>query len=307
MPVSGNHNFVKEDLTGLQKLAPLDDERYNLDEKELAFFKSQTGIQDDAVLKEHIIQVQRDAYEIFPYPCISLFSFAKLKVSNFSVYDRLLKLGQQREGAIFLDIGCCFGTDVRKAVADGFPIQNVVASDIEPGFWKLGHRLFNSSETTFPVPFLAGDALDPSFLSPVPPIYTPPDTSAPDLATLTNLTPLHGHVAAIHASSFFHLFDEEHQLQLGRSLAGLLSPVPGSMIFGSHGGASEKGMHDVNSLAIPMFCHSPESWKALWDGEIFKKDSVKVEAELRVEVLGVSERVKTGLTWPILVWTVTRL
>jgi len=167
--------------------------------------------------------------------------------------------------------------------------------------------LFNSSETTFPVPFLAGDALDPSFLSPVPPIYTPPNTSAPDLATLTNLTPLHGHVAAIHASSFFHLFHEEHQLQLGRSLAGLLSPVPGSMIFGSHCGAAEKGTYALNGMKVPAFCHSPESWKALWDGEVFEKDSVKVEVELRAEVHVERDRAETDLKLPFLVWTVTRL
>jgi len=37
--MSGSHNFANEDLTGLKKLTPLDDERYDLDEKELAFFK----------------------------------------------------------------------------------------------------------------------------------------------------------------------------------------------------------------------------------------------------------------------------
>ena len=66
-------------------------------------------------------------------------------------YNHLLKLGTQREGAILLDIGCCcelpaahdvtwvrltsglVGNDVRKAVADGFPVHNVVATDIHPG------------------------------------------------------------------------------------------------------------------------------------------------------------------------------
>lgn len=55
---------LPEVLAGLQKLVPLDDDRYNLDENDHAFFKSQTGIQDDAVLKQHIIKVQNDAYKV---------------------------------------------------------------------------------------------------------------------------------------------------------------------------------------------------------------------------------------------------
>lgn len=30
-----------------------------------------------------------------------------------------------------------------------------------------------------------------------------------------------------------------------------------------------------------MFCHSPETWKELWDGQVFEKGTVKVETELR--------------------------
>ena len=37
---------------------------YNLNEQELAFFKSATGIHDEAALKEHIIAVQREAYAV---------------------------------------------------------------------------------------------------------------------------------------------------------------------------------------------------------------------------------------------------
>jgi hypothetical protein len=43
---------------------PLDDSLYSLDVDELAFFHEQTGIKDDAKLKEHIIAVQEKAYEV---------------------------------------------------------------------------------------------------------------------------------------------------------------------------------------------------------------------------------------------------
>lgn len=43
---------------------PLDEALYTLDEEEAAFFKSQTGIDDDEELKQHILRAQKDAYEV---------------------------------------------------------------------------------------------------------------------------------------------------------------------------------------------------------------------------------------------------
>ena len=57
-------------------LLPLDESKYKLDNEEAAFFKEQTGIQDDAALKTHLVEIQRKAFEacfliaieIIPYP-----------------------------------------------------------------------------------------------------------------------------------------------------------------------------------------------------------------------------------------------
>ena len=65
-------------------------------------------------------------------------------------YRHLLELG--KKGGLFLDIGCCceydslfvliclsdasgfsVGTDARKAVADGFPVKQVILSDLREG------------------------------------------------------------------------------------------------------------------------------------------------------------------------------
>ncbi|KAH9843587.1 uncharacterized protein C8Q71DRAFT_729122 [Rhodofomes roseus] len=288
----------------------LDESYYNPDEEELAFFKSQTGITDEKALKDHIVRIQTDAYQVYPYPCIRRFAFMKLKISRLPAYSKLLRLGNEREGAIFLDIGCCFGNDVRKAISSGYPMRNCIASDLEPDFWKLGHRLFNTTPETFPVPFIAGDAFNPEFLKPVPPFDSVPESPGPQLSRLTTLTPLLGHISAIHASSLFHLFDEVHQLQLARSLAGLLSPQPGSLIFGMHGGRSEKGFRTEQGApgqtGTYMFCHSPESWEELWDGEVFEKGTVQVEAELQ-EIERRDIKAAPGTKFYELVWSVTRV
>ncbi|TFY76056.1 hypothetical protein EWM64_g7955 [Hericium alpestre] len=170
-------------------IVPLDADKYGLDDEESAFFKKEMGITDDEQLKQHIIAVQAEAFSIYPYPCIRRFAFTTLKISRLPAYPNLLKLGKEREGAIFLDIGCCFGNDVHKAIADGYPIQNAIASDLQQGFWDLGHKLFNTTPETFPVPFIPGDIFNPAHLQPAEPFTaaSPPPAPAPDLAESTRM------------------------------------------------------------------------------------------------------------------------
>ncbi|KAF8588076.1 hypothetical protein K439DRAFT_1336384 [Ramaria rubella] len=254
-----------------------------LNEKELKFFKEQTGLADTDELIRHILRVQEEAYELFPYPCIRRFIFTQLKISEFPAYQDVLILGKTRNNAIYLDVGCCFGNDIRTVIADGYPRQNVVALDLRRGFWDLGHKLFRSSDTTLPVVFIEGDIFKPAILEPSPPVHTVPSTPPPSLLHLGNsLNPLKGHVSVIHASSLFHLCSEEQQSQLARCLGALLSPQPGSIILGSHVGLRTAGVTPKENtlMGYDMFCHSPESWCALWDGSIFEKGTVTVHATL---------------------------
>ncbi|KZT74813.1 hypothetical protein DAEQUDRAFT_742273 [Daedalea quercina L-15889] len=298
--------------------APSYEHLYYLNEQELAFFQSQTGIQNEDDLKQHIMDVRTEALKVTPYTCIKAFVYTKLIASRLPAYPQAIQLGIQRKGAIWLDIGCCFGVDVRKAVADGIPAENAIGSDIHPEYWDLGHRLFRTTSKKFPASFLGGDAFDPDFFRMAPPLESPPEGPPPTPATLSTLTPLNGHVSIIHVSSVFHLFDEEQQLELARKLAGLLSPLPGSTIIGLHVGRAEKGLRtegQVTRSGNYMFCHSPDSWKELWDGTVFQKGKVEVKASLLTpdELLGREAAERGGLTsgrsvaQNLLVWSVTRL
>lgn len=151
--------------------------------------------------------------------------------------------------------------------------------------------------------FVQGDIFDPLTLELAPPLNDAPNTSQPALQSLVSLNPLRGHVSVIYTSSFFHGFYEEKQLKLARALAGLLSPEPGSIIFGSHVGSFEKGNRS-NPVGKSMFCHSPESWIELWDGEVFEKGKVRAEAFLEIVDPGQDE---TFGQIELLIWSVTRL
>lgn len=246
-----------------------------------------------------------------------------MKISLFPAYSQLLKLGKERPGALFLDLACCVGNDVRKAVADGFPVSQALASDLHPGkcfqfmtksssltplieFWDMGHKLFGSTQETFPVPFIPADAFDPACLAPSPIPTKVPTEPLPPLSELKSLTPLIGRLSAIHTSAFFHLFTEEKQLELAKQVAPLLSPEPGSVIFGAHGGLPVKGVRDrKNSHGIFMFCHSSESWKELWEKEVFSDGQVKVEASIHERRR--QDPAVGAVSSHYLVWSITRL
>ena len=46
------------------KVNPLDESLYDLDEEGLAFMRTQTGIEDEAELKKHVLAVQAEAYKV---------------------------------------------------------------------------------------------------------------------------------------------------------------------------------------------------------------------------------------------------
>jgi len=80
-------------------LRPINPDDYKMDSEELAFFKQETGIHDDAALNAHILAVQDEAFkvyirhrhpdmrnvytsmeltgQVYPYPCIRSFRFTK--------------------------------------------------------------------------------------------------------------------------------------------------------------------------------------------------------------------------------------
>ena len=175
------------------------------------------------------------------------------------------------------------------------------------GFWDLGHKLFRTTPETFPLKFLAGDAFDDAHLSPTAPV---PSGPPPPVASVNTLTELREHISAIHASSFFHIFNEEQQFELCKRLGALLDPRPGSIIFGSHSGMPVKG--ERSGTFRKAFSHSPESWTQVWEEQIFEKGQVKVNTVLEELNIALERRERavpdqegTKAYW--LFWSVERL
>lgn len=183
------------------------------------------------------------------------------------------------------------------------------------GFWNIGHKLFRTDPATFPVTFLAGDVLDSTFTGSSPISYgpAPPAQCPTDLRTLHTLAPLTGRLHAVHASNFFHLFSEANQATVARALGALLAPVRGAMLFGTHVSRPARGLRTEAPPPAPgylgnrMFCHSAQSWTALWDGGVFARGTVRVEAQVVEQVREDLVVLEPGVTFYELVWCVTRL
>ncbi|KAK7727414.1 hypothetical protein SLS57_002886 [Botryosphaeria dothidea] len=190
----------------------------------------------------HLLEVRDKAWEIFPYPCIGMFRFLDLNMCNQPYYPEVLE--RVKNGEKILDIGCCFGQELRKLAHDGAPVSSLYGSDIRPEFLSLGHTLF-LDEATLPLDphFLAADILSPSALSATP------------------LAPLASRISIVHASSFFHLFPRADQLRAALRLVELLVPEPGATVVGRQVGSPEPGPRGEHG----RWMHDAASWRALWD------------------------------------------
>ncbi len=197
------------------------------------------------------------------------------------------------------------------------------------GFWDCGHELFKSTPESFPAAFVAGDVFDPAFIEPSEPEAIiagnyPSSTLTTSLKDLSSLTPLRGKISAIFAASFFHLFNEEKQLEVAQRLASLLCPERGSVIFGQHVAMPVKGFrvqapilkNSEVAQKPQMFCHSPESWKQMWLEHVFGgadgkgSERIKVDADVieveRKDLTNGSHNTDERRFW-VLNWCVTRL
>ncbi|EGO19947.1 hypothetical protein SERLADRAFT_352420, partial [Serpula lacrymans var. lacrymans S7.9] len=215
----------------------------------------------------------------YPYPCIRHFHFVSLAMRDNAVYENVLEMGKEGN-TLFLDMGCCMGTDVRKLVLDGYPEGNIVAVDIRQEYIDIGHQLYHDKDTC-KIRFSSGDVFDIPLSSAIS------AQSNVSLSAVVHLSQLRGCITHVYTGALFHLFDEATQYAIALRLATLLERTRGAMVFGRHSALEEEGMIE-DPMARVRYGHSPKSWPRLWervfaklDGVEFAETRVVVKAELR--------------------------
>lgn len=153
-------------------------------------------------------------------------------------------LSRLHAGETLLDLGCCFGQDLRKLAFDAGTSANLLGADIEGRFIELGYELFRDRRS-LKAKFSTGSIFDEDFL-----------------------IDRHGKVDMIYLGSFLHLFSRTQQRLIVAKLEKLLVPKPGALVFGRNSGAETGGEFRMESLGWNLYRHSNDTIKELWEGGV---------------------------------------
>ena len=185
--------------------------------------------------------------------------FLDLPLSTMPGYRALVaRLRDTSTLTTLLDVGCCFGQDLRQLVADGVPSSRLGGVELRAEFIELGYELFKDRER-FEARLIASDIFD--------------DTLAGALETLD------GGVDVIHVASFLHLFGWQGQVKTGVKLVSLLRDRAGTVILGRQVGSTQPAerSHPTNPSGV-TYLHSPDTFKALWE-EVGKLSGTRWKVE----------------------------
>ncbi len=102
---------------------------------DLAFLARYTGEHDLDSLREHVRGVYRDTKaQLHVFRCIQRGEFLKPRLRLLPCYPLVLEtLASDAPPGVLLDVGTCFGQDVRGLLLDGVTVDRIVAVDLHDG------------------------------------------------------------------------------------------------------------------------------------------------------------------------------
>ncbi|KAB8254848.1 hypothetical protein BDV32DRAFT_154839 [Aspergillus pseudonomiae] len=179
----------------------------------------------------------KQGWEITHYPCFRLVTFLDLELSQSLVYARFVNTIKQ--GALFIDLGCGLGQDIRRLAHDGAPPENLVGLDLRKEAVELGYDLFMDGDT-LKARFIVQDFLQDTPL----------------------LREMIGNIEIINSGLFMHLWDWAGQVRIGRRMVELLTHQ-GCLITGVHFGGQDSGINKTEDW-IERFVHNEMSFRQIW-------------------------------------------
>ncbi|PCG89578.1 Hypothetical protein PENO1_103850 [Penicillium occitanis (nom. inval.)] len=172
-----------------------------LTETQCDLLENYSNIPADEVVP-HVLKMRDELWEVYPFPCVGLFRFIDLGLSNTASYA--LVLGRLKAGASLLDLGCCCGQDLRKLVRDGAPSDNLYGAELFQELHDTGYNLF-LDRNRFKANMYQADIFDPE----------------------GPLKELEGWMDIVYVGLFLHQFDWEGQIRAGERIVRLMKDVPG--------------------------------------------------------------------------------
>ncbi|ROW04910.1 hypothetical protein VPNG_07044 [Cytospora leucostoma] len=214
---------------------------------------------------KHVNNIRERGFASNPYPCIGLYRFTILTLKTHPLYSKIVER-LKSPGATYLDIGCCFGQDLRQFVLDGVPSQNLVGLDIEGALMEYGYELFLDRDT-LQARFVVADVFKG-------------DSQGKAWMDLEQ-----GGVDVLHCSAFFHLFTLEAQLSAAKQIAKLIKK--GGIIVGRQIGSVSPG--DVAAIreGSSSYRHNVETFDSLWRG-VGEATQTRWKVEGTMDMIGIN-------------------
>ncbi|KAK8033652.1 hypothetical protein PG991_003050 [Apiospora marii] len=172
--------------------------------------------------------------------------------------DIVRRLKAPGGAAAYLDIGCCFGQDLRRLVLDGVPSEHLVGLDNAGPLMELGKDLF-----------LDGATLRSRFV--VADVFRGPGQGTAWTRLLSD-PPARAAAGGggggsgfdvVHCSAFFHLFPLPDQIAAAKQIAPLVKQ--GGLLVGRQIGSVRPGDVPAIDEGSVSFRHDVESLAAMWD------------------------------------------
>ena len=112
---------------------------------DLEFISKWTSEADLEKLRAHILKLWllcKKSYH--SYRCIERMMFLTPRLPKHFAYQTLIKFLKEsdKEKKQLLDLGCCFGQEVRQLIQEGIPTTSITAADIHDGYWNVGREFF---------------------------------------------------------------------------------------------------------------------------------------------------------------------
>lgn len=207
-----------------------------------------------------------------PYPCIGNYRFLNLTLINHPLYESIVSKLKSDSSSTYLDIGCCFGQDLRQLVLDGVPSSQLVGIDIEGPLLDLGYELFLDQKT-----------LDSRFA--VVDVF-----NAAQNASWTSLVKTGADV--VHCSAFFHLFPLQQQIDAAKIIAQMVKK--GGVIVGRQSGSVKPAEVPAVKAGTTSFRHDLSTLSNMWR-IVGVKTGTKWNVEGTLDEVGLQTRINNSV------------
>jgi hypothetical protein len=196
--------------------------------------------------------------------------FLKPRLPKHFAYQTLLKKLKSSESSPntkkIIDLGCCFGQEVRQMILDGVETKNIYAADIHDGYWNAGREFFMDNLSHLSTRLDGVTTLFADFAQPYP---------LPIECTERMVDSLENNFEAVLCQMVFHVLSKEQTENMAKRMSSMLKK--GGILIGCCLGAiGEEAVWGVIPKGVqPRYLQSLKSLTQLFNENGFTDIEIK--------------------------------